>query len=198
MFKLKFIWLIVIALGFLMIPYKISANEGNFSLKNNYVDCEGISIWLDNAYEISGKCSGLVYPYHEQLSHYILWIQSDSGGKPIRISGIDQGVFNGTSSVRFTGMFVTVETESVPNNPGSTVIVSGNLSLFNFPLPYQGQNNQTVTPNQNVPVVGVTLIPTPSTATSSGKFDISRFAVLPLVLIGFIVLVIIAIIYRFR
>jgi hypothetical protein len=192
-----FITVITVVLIMVM-PGKAHANEGRFSLKNSYVDCEGISIWQGSTYQISGKCNGLVYPYHDQLTQYSLWVIPDAGGNPKWISNIDKGLITGNTVNKFTGMFVTAESDSGPQNPSSTQIVSGNLDLYNFPLPYQNQVNQPDQSNQNQVVSPIT--PTPAIATSSAfsTFAASRFITFPVLIIVAIAVVIIVILFSFR
>jgi hypothetical protein len=193
----KLLFFSIFILGVVLFPQRVHANEGKFSIMQSSVDCEGVSVWQSGAYQITGICSGLVYPYHDQLTGYALWVQPDTGGAPVRVASIDRGLISASTNQRFTGMFVTAESSSNPRSPSSYRIVSGNLTLFNFPLPYQNQtNNQGVVQTQAQ--TGHTVTPTPTMGALSANSIQSPFktgSIALLVLAGVIVVMVFGIMY---
>jgi len=190
----------IFIVGVAMFGQGVSANEGKFSIMQSSVDCEGISVWQSGAYQITGICSGLVYPYHDQLTGYALWVQPDTGGSPVRVTNIDRGILSGPVNTRFTGMFVTAESSVDPRSPSSYRIVTGNLTLFNFPLPYQNQTgNQRVIQTQAQTGNTVTPTSTPnSVSTNSIQSPFKTGPITVLVLAGVIVIAVFGIMHFVR
>jgi len=131
--KRLFLWAILLLVGIFAVAKPVSANEGRISLQNSQVSCEGISVWDNSRYKITGRCQGLVYPYHDQVDGYFLWVMPDDQDSPIRIGDIDRGLFDGSTSKQFRSILVTAEISNSPKKPGDIQIISGGLSLFNFP-----------------------------------------------------------------
>jgi len=190
----------VCIIGIVMFPGEVRANEGKFSIVESSVDCEGVSVWKNQAYQITGLCSGLVYPYHDQMTGYALWVVPDTGGSPVRVTNIDRGIISGPTEKRFTGMFVTAESSVDPRSPSSYRIVTGNLTLFNFPLPYQNQTgNQEVAQTQKQTVSAVTPTLTPSLlSTNAIQSPFKTGSIVLLVLAGVIGIVVFGIMYFMR
>lgn len=118
---------------FARVASPVSANEGRIVLRDGAVLCEGNSVWQRDTYRIMGRCGGLIYPYAERLDNYILWVQPQEGGDPVRIAEIDRGFFEGQTDRRFTEVFVTAEEDGLPRTPGATRIASGAIQAFDFP-----------------------------------------------------------------
>lgn len=108
-----------------------SAREGTIQISNSDVSCEGVSVWRENTYRITGRCQGLVYPYETLNDHYVLWAQQDNG-TAVRVDDIDRGYFEGSVSDAFTNIYVTAESTSSPRRPGSIQIVGGSVKPFSF------------------------------------------------------------------
>lgn len=115
-----------LALVSLVSGTKVSAHEGLFVLKNNSVACEGLSVWRDGRYRITGRCAGLVYPYSERVNNYVLWVR-DGVGAAKRVGSINLGYFDGQTTDVFTSALVSVEADSSPRQPGEIVIATGDL-----------------------------------------------------------------------
>lgn len=153
-------------IGFVMLATSASAKEGSLELSNSDVSCEGISIWRDSSYRITGRCDGLVYPYETQYDHYVLWARL-ANGNVTRIDDIDRGYFEGSIFDAYTSLFITAEMSSSPRRPSTKEIVSGSVTAFDF-----DKSTTTVQPTPAPSVApktttgGIT-VQNPTTATSS-------------------------------
>lgn len=169
---------------------KVSAHEGTFSLKNAASACEGISVWKDDRYHLVGRCAGLVYPYQERLNNYVLWVQNEDQ-IPRRVTNINLGLFDGYSSDPFTKVFVTVEENSSPRNPGNLIVASANLRSFDF---------GTLQPQTTVaPLAPSALItPTPTAVPVVVKSGIAKQTTLTLAVLIGVILAIFAAVFIVR
>lgn len=181
------IFLTTLAL-FLVLAGGVKAHEGRIVLKNESVACEGISIWRDSNYRITGRCSGLVYPYQERVSQYVLWAIPDGETEPKRIDNIEVGMFDGQFSKTFSKVFITPEGDSSPRQPSEIVIASGDLQPFNF--------DSVVTPLRPVAPVLQTPSPTPIVTAATIGTNLRKLlvtvaivgAVLGIVVVGLVIL----------
>lgn len=168
---------------------KVAANEGRLVLKNNSVTCEGISVWREERYRIIGRCSGLVYPYQEKLSRYLLWGQTGGDAPPVIVDNIEVGFFEGLVDKAFSQVFITAEQSSSPRQPSGFVIATGNVQPFDF-----APSSQTESPPE-LPIVSRPA-PTPTPTASPSGLSINRVLVtvpvvllaLGLVVVGIVVL----------
>jgi len=124
----------VVALIFVLsaLTGSAQAREGSLSISGNDVLCEGVSLWKERNYRVTGRCDGLVYPYETRLEHYVLWAKTDERGELVRVSEIDRGYFDGNVSDAFTSLYVTAETDGLPRRPSESQVASGTVSLFAF------------------------------------------------------------------
>lgn len=149
------------------------AREGTLSMSSSNVSCQGVSVWQESNYRVTGRCQGLVYPYATQYEHYSLWAKLDNGNT-IRVDDIDRGYFEGNVQGDFADFFITAETSSSPRRPSDKTIVSGKVAAFDFGK----TNNSTVvatpaptaTPvaNSNTGTMTVQNAATSSNTTSTG------------------------------
>lgn len=130
--------LVVLTLLFCISVGSVAASDGRIVLKSGNVSCEGISIWQGSSYQVAGKCFGLVYPYDEQLDTYVLWVRLENGDTD-RVTEIDEGIFDRSVNDKFNSLFVTVETNGSPRQPGK-IIMAGDIQKF----PESEDTNETI------------------------------------------------------
>lgn len=123
---------VLAVIGMLGAPDQVLAREGSVDLSGNNVACKGVSIYQDGYYRVSGRCDGLVYPYETTYNKYVLWGKAIDNGEVTRITEIDRGYFSGNISSAFNEMYITAEQNSLSRRASDKVIVSGNLSPFEF------------------------------------------------------------------
>lgn len=107
------------------------AREGTIQISNSDIACEGVSVWRENSYRITGRCQGLVYPYETLYDHYVLWAQQDNG-TAVRVDDIDRGYFEGATSNPFANIYITAEGTSSPRRPSDKQILAGSVKPFSF------------------------------------------------------------------
>lgn len=136
------------------------AREGNIQLSNSDVACEGVSIWRESAYKVTGRCQGLVYPYETLYDHYVIWAKLDNGNI-VRIDDVERGYFEGNVSESFKTISITAEGVGTPRRPSTKEVVAGDIQAFAFdksettaPAPAATPVPQTngITVQNNVPV----------------------------------------------
>ncbi len=108
------------------------ANEGTVELSSSVVSCEGVSLWNENSYRITGRCEGLVYPYQTQYEHYVIWAKTDVKGDLVRIDEVERGYFDGSVAANFGSVYITAETSGLPRRPSDKTVVSGKIVGFSF------------------------------------------------------------------
>lgn len=128
---------IFLALGALVVfgllaTDRVAAREGVVELSGSDVSCEGISLWKERNYRVTGRCQGLVYPYKTQYEHYVLWAKTDGNAEFVRVGEIDRGYFDGNVNSAFGTLAVTAETDGLPRRPSELQIASGTVSGFEF------------------------------------------------------------------
>lgn len=169
----------------------VFANEGRIDVTRGSVSCEGVSIWEGDRYRLVGRCQGLVYPYAERLDTYLLWVRPESSATPMRLREVERGIFDAQTNERFTGIMITAEEENNPRQPGSAVIVSGDIQPYDFRVT---TNEGTSQPH---PTPGVTVTPTPKSATIKG-FTFGTNAVVNIILVIVLVVVVLWILFFMR
>lgn len=107
----------------------VSANEGSLSLGNGSVHCEGVSLWRESVYKVSGRCLGLVYPYETQYEHYVAWAKLENGNVT-RIGEVDRGYFEGNISEPYKIVVITAEQEGSPRRASTKEVLSGQVNAF--------------------------------------------------------------------
>lgn len=178
---------------------KVEAKEGNLTMANEDVTCQGVSVWQGSAYKVAGKCQGLVYPFATKQSHYVLWAKLDNGNF-LRIDDIDRGYFEGNVNAEFGSMLVTAEESSSPRRPGSTTVLSGKIEDFDF----SGVKTTTAveaTPAPKAAAEGngtMTVQNLTAASTSTTGSVISRILKSLLVIVGVIILITVAASLLFR
>ncbi|KKU88594.1 MAG: hypothetical protein UY18_C0011G0003 [Microgenomates group bacterium GW2011_GWF2_47_9] len=115
----------------LALPQVSLANEGNISLSNPSVSCQGVSLWNESAYKVNVRCNGLVYPYQTQYEHYVAWARLENGNFA-KIGEIDRGYFDGNVPDNFSSVIVTAESEGNARKPSDKQILSGDVTPFSF------------------------------------------------------------------
>lgn len=182
------IWLILLTAVFAAAGAQ--ASEGRFTLRKNSVACEGISIWQNGQYRITGRCQGLVYPYAEQLTKYFLWVNpTDTAPAIVRVDDVEGGIIEGRTSERFARLLLTAEGERVGQEPVGAEIISGEMERFDFP-------SQTADAALSAPVASqpvVTQTPTPTPTPRARTFNAAGLGrAVPVIVIIVVVLVVIA------
>lgn len=172
----------------------VLANEGRIDMASGNVSCEGVSVWESDRYHLVGRCQGLVYPYAERLDRYMLWVRPENGGNPARLEEVERGLFDAQTEVRFGSVFITAEEDNNPRQPGSTSVVSGDLSRFDFAAAPQQVVSGQPTPT---PKPAISVSPTPATTQVRG-ISFGQNAVINLVLIGVLVVVVLWILFFLR
>lgn len=123
--------LVSLLLIVLVFAAKAEAREGSINLSSSDVSCEGVSIWRDGSYRVSGRCDGLVYPYETQYDRYTLWAQL-TNGEVVRVDNVDRGYFEGNVFGAFNSLFITAETSTSPRKPSAKQIAKGSVTAFSF------------------------------------------------------------------
>lgn len=187
------LFVVVIGLFLALGTAKVSAHEGSFILKNASAACEGISVWRSDRYQITGRCAGLVYPYSERQTNYVLWVKN--GDQPThRVANIDLGLFTGSADDVFTQIFVSVESSSSPRQPSDLIIASGYIQPFVF----KTDTTVTNTVQSLVPSALATPTPTLVPAVVASTPSISHQTTLTLAVLIGVILAIFAAIFIVR
>ncbi len=187
----KAFWTIVAVIGFFVSLQagSVQAHEGRLVLRNNSLACEGLSVWKESHYRITGRCSGLVYPYAERLSNYVLWVKSGQEN-PKRIGSVNLGYFDASSTNAFDQVILSAEGESYTNKPSDFVLATGNVQPFDFPT---STNNAGPTP---APVLRLpTPTPTPvatEQATTKLSTGLKRGAAAIAIILGVVIAIAVA------
>jgi len=110
----------------------VEAREGAVKLSGGDVACEGVSLWKERNYRVSGRCEGLVYPYETQYEHYVIWAKTDNREEVVRVGEVDRGYFDGNVGSAFSSLYVTAESDGLPRKPSTMQVASGSVSPFSF------------------------------------------------------------------
>lgn len=167
------------------------AREGRLQLSNSNVSCEGVSIWRESSYRITGRCQGLVYPYETQADHYVLWAMLDNGNY-IRIDDVDRGYFEGSIANSFTNIVITAEGSSSPRRPSTTEVVAGRIAPFDFDKSETTTTTPVATPTPAPKTGGITVQNGTNAATQSSVTVgsvVGRILRALLIIVGVIILV---------
>lgn len=166
----------------------VSANEGRIRLSGSDVVCEGVSVWRRSNYRIVGRCQGLVYPFSTQMEYYTLWARMENGNE-VRLSDIDRGFFEGNTDSRFESVFVTAEGSSSPRRPSSNVIVSGDVSSFDFSTAKSVAVEPTPAPAAETEEGTMTVQSNAGTATTTAGSVLTKILKSLLVIVGVIIVI---------
>jgi hypothetical protein len=174
----------VMLLSFVVSLGSAQAKEGNFKISSSTASCEGISLWDESAYRVSGKCSGLVYPYATELDHYVAWVKLDNGNT-VRLGDVDRGYFEGNTSDSFSDIIITAEGTSSPRRPSVTEILSGSIEPLSFDT---SRTTTAATPAPTATTNGST-VDSPATTTATAGSVIGKILRALLIIIGVIIVV---------
>lgn len=130
--SLQFIGIVGVLLLLFHFSPRVEASEGTFTLVNNDVVCKGISVWDMSEYKVLGRCQGLVYPFAEGYTTYVLWALPVDSDRAIRIGEIENGIIDGHSDKAFNQLFVSPENATAPDRPSGAEVLRGSLSDFQF------------------------------------------------------------------
>lgn len=180
--------LVLVAFLFLF-KVKALAHEGIVSLTSADVSCQGVSIFQDGNYRVSGRCDGLVYPYETLYNKYVLWGKTSARSEMIRIAEVDRGYFTGYIASAFDSMYITAEKDGLVRKPSDKQVAAGQVEVFKFD---KSQVTATV-PVASAPVsTGVTVQKDTAAATTStagaviGKI-VTSLLVIILVIVGLVI-----------
>lgn len=176
------------------------AREGRIEISGDEVACEGVSLWKERNYRVTGRCDGLVYPYETRLEHYVLWAKTDERGEIVRVSEIENGYFDGNVSDAFASLYVTAESDGLPRRPSATQIASGTVSLFSFVKGEEGPAIATPAPLAEEAGTGTTVQSAVGNATSGSQVGevIGKIVRSLLVIIGVVIVLVIGTSLVFR
>jgi len=128
----KLVLVLVVWVGALAWTARVQAQEGTVALSGEGVVCEGISLWKERNYRVTGRCEGLVYPHATQLEHYVLWAKPVGRSELVRVAEVDRGYFDGNVSEGIEALYMTAESDGLPRRPSSTQVASGGVTEFSF------------------------------------------------------------------
>lgn len=186
----------VLVIGLFAFVNGAQAREGNINLSNSDLACEGVSIWRESTYKITGRCQGLVYPYETQLDHYIIWAKLENGNYS-RIDDIDRGYFEGAVNESFTDIVITAEDEGTPRRPSTTEVVAGSITAFDFDT---SETTTAITPTPTPEGAKATPAPAAVQSGATAGSIIGRIlkALLVIVAVIIVVAVVASLIFRRR
>lgn len=126
---------------------KVVASEGTFELKSTTRDsfrCFAASLLLENRkYKIIVTCRNLIYPPNEELFSYMLWANSSSDNKTVKLGSLGIGKATFDTNKSFNQLFVTVEKDKKARTPTGDVVMRGDLKKLEFL-----ENIQSPTPTE--------------------------------------------------
>jgi hypothetical protein len=132
----------------LAVANKVKASEGTFVIKSTTRDnfeCYAFSFLLENRkYHIGITCRNLIYPPNEELFSYMLWANSATDNKTIKLGSLGIGKATFDTNKPFNQLFVTVEKDKKASKPVGAVVMRGDLQKLPFsegvqsPTPTEG------------------------------------------------------------
>lgn len=142
----------------LVFPKNINANEGIVLMRGAGVSgsCFAASVYVDGTYRVLATCRDLKIALSPEQNRYIAWIVGEDG-KVRRLGEIDNGKLSTSINIKFTELFVTVESDDYGNKPSENVLLSGVVQPINF---VSGEADTKVT---------VTIAPTPTPTKTNAK-----------------------------
>jgi len=115
---------------------KVKASEGTFELESTTRDsfrCFAASLLLENRkYKVIITCRNLIYPPNEELFSYMLWANSASDDKNIKLGSLGIGKATFDTNKSFNRLFVTIEKDKKVRNPSGEIVMTGNLQKLEF------------------------------------------------------------------
>jgi len=134
---------------FFVLVKKVSASEGTFELESNTRDnfrCFAASLLLENRkYKVIITCRNLLYPPNEELFSYILWANSFTDNKQVKLGSLGIGKATFDTNKPFNHLYVTVEKDKKAKSPSGTIVMQGDLQKLSFL-----ENIQSPTPTEEV------------------------------------------------
>ena len=137
----------------ILLASRASASEGYIRLNSTTganTLCHGFSVLMPSLdYEMLFACRDLVYPGSANQFNYVAWAQPTDGGSAVRLGTLGVGKVAFETNEAFNQIFVTSESNSRPRNPGSNVVLRGNVEQLSSsptqPTPAEdNETNQTV------------------------------------------------------
>jgi hypothetical protein len=134
---------------FFAIATKVTASEGIFELESTTRDsfrCFVASLLLENRkYKVIITCRNLIYPPNEELFSYMLWANSATDNKTVRLGSLGIGKATFDTNKAFNHLFVTIEKDKKVKTPTGTVVMKGDLQKLDFL-----ESAQTSTPTEEL------------------------------------------------
>lgn len=143
------------------------ANEGTVLMKGAGVSgaCFATSVYIDGTYRVLATCRDLKIALSPEQNHYVVWLNQEDGKKR-RLGEIENGKLSTATDVKFSGMFVTAETDGYNNKPSDAVLLSGTMQPIDFGAEYEGTAQITATPT---PTAKKTAAATPTEEVSKAE-----------------------------
>lgn len=185
----------VVALGVLLLPTQVVANEGLVSMSNligGNTRCFASSIMMTNfRYKILVSCRDIVYPAPAgaNLFTYVLWAQiGDDKYENLGTLGVGRGEYE--TKNQFSSLFVTQEQDAKVRRPSDRLIMRGLIEPITLLEDRNYVPPATVAPSPEV-VAGNQAISAPAAPASSATTGVSVLRLVGGVLLGIIVFVVI-------
>jgi hypothetical protein len=118
-------------------PEKTFANTGYVELRstnNESYRCYASSLIIpNNKFDVAINCVDLLFPINPpQLTTYMVWANPPTGNKPVKLGDLGKGVARFEVAAPFSSLFITVEANQNPRNPGAITVMRGNVEPINF------------------------------------------------------------------
>lgn len=178
-----------LSIGLIVGTGVVKANEGSLSLVNGSVQCEGVSLWRESVYRVSGRCQGLVYPYETQYEHYVAWAKLENG-EVTKIGEVDRGYFEGNVKEPYKIVVITAEQDGSPRRASTKEVLSGQVDAFTIETAGQALAPQaTPAPVENTDATMTVQSDLPATTGVTVGSVIGKILKSLLIIIGVIILV---------